>query len=189
MSHSALIVFRNSVAETDSEYRNGHGSAPVVWSALARKYERHIYPNDPLTHPPIRSPFDEWGDLWKAVKDKRVELRPWEWIALQWTYDNALVRGDKLCVVADALERFADAHALPGRVCHLEAMAARMRELAAEGVDAVGLYATSVGDNPWHEWSRPDDDGDAESQPYDLRTGTKHWFVDEPVATKEPADG
>lgn len=181
MSYSELIVFRNGLAEADSEYRNSHGTVTVVWDALLRKYEELIYPEQASG---IRG---GWEKLWSVHKETPLPLRQWEWIALQWSYDNALVRAPDLHAVADALDRFEDAHVITARrVCHLGAIATRMREL--EGVDAVGLYATSVGDNPWSVYEPPEneDEDDGEHRPYDLNRDTRHWFVD--VAAK-PAGG
>ena len=174
MSYSQLIVFRNGLAEGDAEFRNSHGVCPMVWTALCTKYRTLIYPDDPLTRATYRDIFTEWGDLWAAAKE-RLTLRAWEHLALQFTYDNALVKRRDFTALADALERFEDAHNLPGRVCHLTAIAARLRELMLEDdVDAVGLYGTSVGENPWWEHDPAPD----ESTPYDIRSGTKHWWIE-----------
>lgn len=184
MSYSALIVFRNGLAEADAEYRNSHGTVTVVWDALLKKYEELIYSEEEIK----QFRFEPWmragcnggyEKLWDVHKATPLPLRPWEWIALQWSYDNALVRAADLLVVGEALERFQDAHVVTSRrVCHLKAIGERMRELQrgrieGKDVDAVGLYATSVGDNPWMHYNEDD-----ELVPYDLNKDTKHWFVD-----------
>jgi hypothetical protein len=174
MSRSTLIVFRNGIAECDEEYRNGHGTAPMVWGALLDRYRHRIYPDDPVLHTPIRSPFDEWSALWTAAED--LPLRWWERPVLKWTYDRALVRGSDVLRLADCLDRFEDAHAKPDYVCHLGAIAKRLRAIAATmpKLDAVGLWASSVGDNPWIHYCEEADDTIA----YSLTDGDDHWWVE-----------
>lgn len=178
MSYSQLIVFRNNEAEGDEKYRNGHGTAAMIWEALHRKYYRLIHPNHPFMAPEVAGINGGWEALWKADQGG-LAMRPWERLALKFTYDDALVKGSDVAALADALDRFEDAHAVPGRVCHLSAIAKRLRELGP--VDAVGLYATSVGEYPWNvRWEPTDEDDDPDYRPYDLTRDTKHWFIEVP---------
>lgn len=175
MSYTALIPFRDGVAcapDDDDEFRNSWGGAAMIWSALCRKYKSIIYPNDTVLCPPFREGMSSWEDLWKAD----IEMRQWERIALQFTFDNALVRGKDAEGLAAALERFEDAHAIPGQVCHLAAMAKRIRSY--QGVDAIGLYASSVGDNQWIGWVNGDDEDDDGDYEHYALTGDRHWWVD-----------
>jgi hypothetical protein len=169
MSYMQLIAFRNGEAEPDEEYKNSWGGAAMIWNALVRKYQSNFL----LGRSPRKICFEEWQDLFDAVKAERLKLHPWEQCVLEWTYDNALVRREHLREIAVALEKFEDAHAIPNQICHLKAAALRMRKLAEdESVEAVGLYAMSVSENPWLE-----QDGE-EERPYSLKTGTRHWFVE-----------
>lgn len=197
MSYSQLIVFRNGKAERDEEYRNSHGTASMVWTALLDRYYECVYPNAPFSAPRIHGISGGWEALWKAVADRKVPLRRWEWLVLQFTYDNALARGADVLALADALERFEDAHGKPSFVCHLAAIAGRLRVVGP--CDAVGLYVTSVGDDPWlvSERRQPEEGEDPDEiepdyRPYDLARDTKHWWVSTaalPAAEEERRDG
>lgn len=169
MSYCNLVVFRNNKAENDDvEYRNAHGGASFIWNALCEKYN-------------IRDEFgyagiSAWGALWERAKT--LNLEDWERLVLLFTYDWALTQKDALCMTADSLDRFAQKYSNGKVVCHLPAIAKRMRELAAdETVQAVGLYAMSCGDNMWFVWNQDTE----ESEPYDLSTGEKHWYTTDDV--------
>jgi hypothetical protein len=176
------MVFRDGKAEPDEEYSNSYGTAAMVWTALLDKYYEVVYPNESFMAHRTAGINGGWEALWVAVAEHRVPLREWERIVLKWTYDNALMRGSELVALADALDRFEDAFKKPNHVCHLAAIAKRLREL--QDVDAVGLYATSVVENPWvaQETCEPDEDEDPDEvepdyRPYDLNRDEKHWFV------------
>lgn len=154
------------------ELRNSHGTAAMVWTALCRKYADKMY--DRLQKPPYELMM--WEDLWKATQDGRVELRWWEWNVLNWTYDRALIKGEDLETFVSSLRMFEEAHALPGYVCHLPATADYLVGLlTGERPRAIGLYATSVSDNPW--WVRSGNE-DEEGRSYNIDRDTKHWFVE-----------
>jgi hypothetical protein len=176
MSYSEIYVFGTDGDGTGSlELRNSSGGASIVWRYLVRKYKDLMY--DSHRGGP-RAPMFEHEmteDLWKATQDGRVELRWWEWNVLNWTYDNALIRGEDLEPFVASLRMFEEAHALPGYVCHLPAVASHLEELIkASRPRAIGLYATSVCECPW--WVGPDDDG--EGRAYNIDRDTKHWFID-----------
>jgi hypothetical protein len=175
MSYSALIAFgEDGLARVDSEYGNGWGSAPVVWNAIERKYHRLFWPDDSILNPPLRGMREELEGLCTWASDHHDKMRWWEWVALQWTYDNALTAGCNLLSVAEALDRFEDAHHAGEGVCHLGKMAARMRALHAANARAVGLWSTSVSNDPWTEREEEDES----PVPYNLLTGTRHWFIE-----------
>lgn len=169
MSYCALVPFRNHVPECDDvEFRNSHGGAAMIWCALCKRYNvRDEYGYQGL---------GAWPILWKKVANDEIKVEPWEQFALSFTYDYALTRREHLNDLADALDKFSEFHNVPKYVNHLPAIAARLRELAKdETVEAVGLYATSCGENMWFQWDAEAD----ESKPYDMTTGDKHWFTTE----------
>ncbi len=175
MSYSQLVVFRDGIAECDEEYRNSHGTVTVIWDALLQKYEHLVCPDKPFMSPPTCGILGGWEKLWSVHAEGKLPLRPWEEMALQWSYDNALVHACDAHHLARALERFEDAHVVTARrVCHLSAIAKRMRELSDdEAVTAFGIHATSVCENPWFDH----DSETGESAPYSTKSGTRHHFI------------
>jgi hypothetical protein len=175
MSYSEImIVNQEGDVEGALELRNSHGTAAMVWGALCRKYKDKIYDTFRGSNPPPPYEMMMWEDLWKATQDGRVELRWWEWNVLNWTYDNALIKGDDLETFVASLRMFEEAHALPGQVCHLLATADYLEGLLkSDRPRATGLYATSVSDNPW--WVRGENDDEGRS--YNVDRDAKHWFV------------
>jgi hypothetical protein len=186
MSHSEMMIVQaDGDMVADIELRNGHGSAPCVWDALFRKYEDLIYPDNFGFMTPRRSGISGgWEALWAWAKGNHGQMRPWEWIALQWTYDNAVVKREDFAATAEALRRFADALVLPNRVCHLPAIAARLDELRRDepGVRGVAHHHTSVSENPWITRT-PVPGDDYEYAPYNIDRGIRHWFIDCAPAT------
>lgn len=167
MSYCALVPFRNHTAQADDvEFRNAHGCCSLIWTSLCKRYgvqDGYGY-----------YALEAWPILWKRVADGQIALEHFEQLALSFTYDYALTRREHLGALADALVKFSDRHNDPKCVNHLPAIAARLRELAEdEEVECVGLYGMSVSENLWFRWDAEAD----ESKPYDLTTGTEHWFT------------
>lgn len=162
MSSTELIEFKDNVASESYEFRNSWGGAARIWHSLFESYieKKHEY--------------DNWmtaakdGRLWKVWRDDRVSDA--ERVVYWMCCDNALVKRENFAAMASALREFATKHPVDGNVCHLEAWAKVFDESDAE---AIGLYATSVGDNPWHGWNEET----YENEPYDIGKGDKHWFV------------
>lgn len=184
MSYSEMmVVLADGNVESLAEMSNGHGSAPCVWTALCRKYESMMYPNRGFLD---RAPMvmDQWEDLWKVVAGKMPGVKPlplhwWEWNVLQWTYDNAMVKRADFEVLARSFRMFQEALVLPIHVCHLGQIATEIDGILADTIDGAGPlalchYHTSVSGHPWSVYNAEED----ESTPYNINTGTKHWFVD-----------
>jgi hypothetical protein len=125
------------------EFRNGWGSAPVVWDYLSEKYipEKPVYSLD-------KAHMDK---VWKLASDDRLEGD--EKLVLLMTFDFSYVPRDKLTEAADACKQFAvrTSH-VPG-VNHWAAIGESLRKLADTKISrharGACLSCTSVND----EWS------------------------------------
>lgn len=171
MSYSELIVFRAGKAQFDTTYHDSHGTCPAVWSALVERYQNILYPDDRwVTLNYAHSPMNpaSWGDLSKMWR--KLPLKPWETVAFLWTCQYSITPRTDMPLLTESLRRFDDAHAKPGRSCHLPAIADRIDVLLQdETVQAVALYGTSYSGNPWIVVE------DNVARPYDLTVDREHW--------------
>ncbi len=162
MSSVSLVEFVDGVAANWHEFSNSWGGAARVWQTLFEKYI------------PKKSEWDGFltaaddGRLWKVCRDER--LSDAERIVYGFCCDDALVKRGDFRRMADALREFARQNPVSGVVCHMEGFAKVFDDASG---DAIGLYATSVGEDPWTTY----DDKKDEYAPYDIRTGSKHWFL------------
>lgn len=161
MSYCELIEFREGKPADSLECRNAWGGMAFIFSALF-----DVYCKDPNIQ------YDTWltkpDRVWKLANKPEipVHLRA----VLCSTFDYAVVyRADFKRYAAD-LRTFAAWAGTRNTVCHLLTWADFVEKSDAE---AIGHYATSVGDNLWHTH---DDETDS-TIPYDLTTGTKHFDV------------
>jgi hypothetical protein len=134
------------------ECGNSWGGCARIWDSLYDKYCK-----DPAKE------YDCWSfgsdKLWALARDDRLSLM--ERGVLMSTFDWALVMGEHAKQHAGFLRGFATLFPVPGKVDHLNAWADFMD--AHPKAHAFGIYATSVGDNLW--------------QDYSIKNGTKHWSV------------
>lgn len=162
MSSTALIEFSENLADSYYEFRNAWGGAARIWGSLFEAYIEKKYE------------YDSWlmaandGRLWEVVHDERLSRA--ERVVYLMTCDNALVKNENFKEMAKALREFAVKHPVDVAVCHLESWAKVFESSQAE---VIGLYATSVVENPWFGWNEEKD----EPEPYDISKGDKHWFV------------
>jgi len=161
MSSTQLVEFRDGIAYGCTEYRNSWGGAARIWDSIWDKYgtKKHEYDNW------LSAATD--GRLWRLWETEGFS--ECEKLAYLFTCDNALVAKEDFKKVAIALRDFARIYPTTG-CCHLNAFADYFD--ASEG-DAIGLYATTVTENPWFSWDEEKD----ESVPYELATGQRHWFI------------
>lgn len=163
MSSTKLVQFKNGIANDCMEYHNSWGGAARIWDSIWNKYGTK---NDE---------YDCWlnaasdGRLWKLWKTENFS-EPEQWVYF-FTCDNALVARKDFAKMANALREFVKQHPTVG-ICHLSDWADFIEQSTA---DAIGLYATSVLENPWFEY---DEDKD-ECQGYDIDKGDKHWWIGE----------
>jgi hypothetical protein len=173
MSYTQLYIIElDGNAIGGEEFRNSHGGASMIWTAICRRYSRTIWPDAPL----MQDQSCRWlsdDHIWE--KFNALPLRWWEYNALRFTYDHQIVKAFDLELMAESLERFEDAHGTPSCVCHLPAMAMEIRETIKDGYPlGVCLYATSCGDNLWSVY----DDGSDDCRPYNINIDTKHSFIE-----------
>lgn len=142
MSTSDLYRVYGTKATHIAEFRNGWGSAPVVWGYLCEKYL-----GGTRTSWGINTPLEK---LWALSADERVPrcLR----LTLGFTYDWAVCPPKKAGELADALEEAGKLCDRPGYVNHWQAIANELRNHKARARQVgIGISCTSVNDI-WIDW-------------------------------------
>ncbi len=148
MSRTALIKINDRRMCGEIEYINAWGGAARIWTALFNKYlkdpnrEYHSWITD---YPNNR--------LWELSENKSLTV--FERAVHIFTFDNAYVKKDNFNRFADDLRTFAETYPYPGKVDHLPSWADEIEKLDCE---AVGLYATSVSDNPFRKYDSDKDE-------------------------------
>lgn len=140
MSYATLILFKDGKPDGGVEYSNAWGGSARIWDALFK------------AHVPKKHEFDSWmtnnGDdsrLWSLAS--RADLPMFERAVHAFTFDHFYVRNEHFGRLAADLLAFAERHPADGRVDHLPAWAEWLKK--NNSVEAVGLYGTSVSENPW----------------------------------------
>ncbi len=153
-------------------FKNAWGGAMAVWDELAKQY---------ISGAGLMGLSPEaMRGVWALADDPR--LKWFERIVLLTTFDRCLVLGGDLAACAKAFElfdaRYGPARRARGVAFNIGDQATALAGAAAAGARAVGWNQTSVnGDCEWYgEW---DEESDKEV-PYDLNTGTAHWFIEFP---------
>lgn len=168
MSYSRYYLFGvdGSVLE-DRELRNGHGAGPVIWDHLSRS---------------------RWGGevSWYMGNDERfwdpTEYNTVNADLLRSTFDGALVPREGFVAFVAALRTM---EVDPSHVNHWPAICEWISAQADnERVLGLGIYHTSVGDDPWHPWV-PDEHDGGEYELIDPRHAPHRAFA----PTEAPAPG
>lgn len=146
--------------------RNSHGSAPVVWNLIAKKYlglDDYEY---------CRATDKLWPTYKRADMDRHHRT------VLLMTYDNAMVFRENYKQAASDIRSFlADFPAVPGYVNHWTSIADIFD--AAPDCPAIGFHMTSVGEDPFRgEWNDDTED-------YDSPDWSIYWNVYEIAAQFE----
>lgn len=187
MSHTTLYAAYEAGDLVEcAEYKNSYGSAWMVWAALIEKYEIWNVKDDGSRDAWIDRPrYGSYADgmpekLW-AYEDLNGALRPFEYNALVSTYDHAVVTSEDLISLAESLEAFEMAHAIPFRVCSLGAMARDIRNVHEEGARCVAWNQTSVGEF-WgtllaHEHASKAVRSEDSCPVYNVDTMNGHWVA------------
>ncbi len=174
MSYTQLIIFKGGKAYGGVEYRNAWGGASRIWDALFKAYV------------PKKHEYDSWisannGNdrrLWDLAK--RQDIPMFERAVHAFTFDHFYVRNENLVKFASDLRAFSEKHPTGSAVDHLPAWAKWIEENS--GVEAVGLYATSVGDNIWNRAKSCPHCGNStdETEPVPLTEGTEvyDWLAE-----------
>ncbi len=145
MSYTTIKAIDPGVKHWDlEELRNSHGSAPVIWNAMCKKYygtEDHAY----MFNGTLDRLWPRWKDLSIPEHQRAV---------LMITYDRAYVlKKDYARAVADIKKFFEDFPANPEYVNHWPRIATLFE--SNPDIPAIGLYCTSVSEDPfqgpWNE--------------------------------------
>lgn len=180
MSYSTLYVLdKDGLMQPDIELANAWGSGAFVWTVLCDKYRKQLSGDSFL--------FRDWGEL--IHRRDELPLTWYEYNVLEWSLDWSIVRVQDFRLFIESLEAFSAEHHGDGRrVNHMPAIARRLRELLEkqEGY-GVGIWNTSVSDDPWTVYEN-DEDG---YRRYDINKDEKHDFCelrrpDENQPTPEP---
>lgn len=146
MSTTDLYRVYRTTATPIAEFRNGWGSAPVIWGYLNQRY--------------LGGDRFNWGlgrdcePLWNLAKDERVPraIR----LVHAFTFDNALCPVDRTHELADACDDAGKLCDMPSHVNHWAAIAAALREHKPRSRQiGVALSCTSVSD-PWIDYHGSD---------------------------------
>lgn len=167
MSYTSLVIFRDGKPDSEIEFRNANRGAWLIWDSLYRRYVDDSESSYALK--------DDGAKLWPLADDPRLD--DFERRVHLFTCDMALVGAVDFERFSVDLHRFAERHDLM-ESSHLPEWAGAFWGAANKSdgsIDAIGLYPTSVTDNPW--WYYPDGDREKESEPYNLRFLTRHFYV------------
>lgn len=183
MSYTETRIFRKDGLFGGNEYKNSHGFAPYIWDKL---YKRYVFApklselgfGEPWQHI-NRAWITDSESVWALAKDRRLSFV--ERGVLETTFDHCLIDQRNLKRVAEFFDRFLEMHPHEDRlVCHLEGIAKEFLELSEDqSVVAVGLYVTSLSDDPWEDYYERSFDGmDEEDIRKMLTDDGNGWFLD-----------
>lgn len=143
-------------AEDLAELPNSWGSAPHVWHAIGKRY---IDPDFFM----MRA-----EKLWPLWKDQTIPVH--QRAVLMLTYDKAYVTAENYARMAADIRQFLqDFPVAEGHANHWPAIASALEE--ARGIPAIGLWCTSVAEDPFAaDWDEEKDEpGEFDwSKTYDL---------------------
>ena len=157
MSYTTIkAVWPGEKAEDLRELRNSHGSAPVVWNEIAKRYlglrdYEYSFRSD---------------EVWPLYK--RPDMPPHQRAVLMMTYDNALV------MKANYKQAAADIRAFLADFPQREGYANHWPEIADlfdsdPECPAIGFHMTSVCEDPFHgSWND-------EAEDYDQPDWSVYW--------------
>lgn len=169
MSYTNLVFFVDGKAVDGIERRNSWGGSAAIWIYLART---RLGLGDACYG------TEHWERVWPLAGDPAQPKS--ERIANAFACDNAIVKRRDFARLSAAFREVGRCirEVFPNAACHLPDWADEID--ADEKSDAVALYATSVGENPWLIEVPCETCGctcDGETRPYDLCRDTGHWDV------------
>lgn len=139
MSHSTILhIWPGKRIRYGQELRNSHGSAPVIWNALAQKY----CGARPFGY------FEVLDRLWPLYKDPSLPIA--HRAVLMMTFDTAYVlRKDYARAATDIRQFLQDFPQATGYVNHWPTIADLYE--SDPKIPAIGIYQTSVSENPFKD--------------------------------------
>lgn len=145
MSYATIYnVIPGQSAESLHEFRNGHGSAPVIWMALA--------PEVGLTTFGWISGLSKIEELWKML-----EVPAWKRAVLGMTFDGMYIEHKDFAQASKDIRQFCTTYPRdPKFVDHWPALADLLEAwVSDESIQAIGITHTSCGgsvfDGSWNE--------------------------------------
>ena len=175
MSYCEIIYFQDGKPVAGQEFKNAHGGAAFIWSALSKRYLGH-------DNWMMAGVLNEGRALWDLAK--RQDLSVFERAVHAATFDRAIVRREDFTQFAADLRKFVETYPPRDRVCHLLSWASAVESSEHE---AIGFYMMSVSDNLW--FGRDEDDKDSdESIPYNLNEQNEHFEVYDYLAKTEKSE-
>lgn len=172
MSYSTIkAVYPNEKIESIFELSNSHGTAPYVWAAMAKVY---LGIDKAYDHPKKgwMQLEDELWDLWK-----RSDIPEEHRLVFMLTFDRAYVARENYPRMVTAIRKFLKDFTSPiGHVNHWPTIADILegknnREIKIEDIPGIGLYCTSVSDDPFNgPWNEAKEE-------YDPPDWSKIWEI------------
>lgn len=170
MSYCELLGFTSDNQMISiQEYRNAHGWAGYIWTALFDKY---------LKNPDI--PYDNWmtrsQDLWTLIKDPRLSTA--EKITLWSTFDYSALKLQDIPTLIKAYNKFTTLFPnYQNFVCHIPSMIQNLQKTFddPDNISIIAWYGMSVSQNLWETTTY--DEKLEDFVPYDFSTETKHNFL------------
>lgn len=144
MGYCQLLTFRDGKLQDGIELRNPWRGVPYIWDSLFDRYLKS--PDIPYDSWLMRYQKDKGESLWNLAK--RSELPLFERATHAFTFDLAYVRREHFYSLARDLREFSKRYPVDYPT-HLPEWAKLLDGLEAE---AVGLYGTSVSENPWNKY-------------------------------------
>lgn len=129
------------------ELSNSHGWAPSIWDRAIK----HLYGYDGYL-------FHGEGEQYLNRSWREIDDHPeWVQIPLVLTFDTGVIPAQVYRQAADMLDEFDRRLPAPSnRVNHLSAVAELLRSVPE--VPLIGVYGTSVSENPFDPWDEEADD-------------------------------
>jgi len=161
MSYTTIMaLWPGEKVEHHLELNNSHGSAPVIWSRMCRKYlgaDEHRYMFD--------STLDKLWPLWKESTISKHQRA-----VLMMTYSRAYILKKDYSRAAQDIRKFLSDFLVPANNVNHWPRIAEFYESNPD-IPAIGLWVTSLSENPFQgEWNEEKGDYDQIdwTQAYDL---------------------
>lgn len=171
MSETTMYGYKDGKLELVDEFGNSWGAAAFVWNALSKEMfgESASWMMRP----------EGAKQIWNLVDDE--SRSDWLRATVAFTLDRFMVQRENFERLANHLDKFVEHYPPDGVVCHLPAIAKRLREMDH---DLACWWQTSVSDDPWYTWDKET----REHKPYDPDEGD-HTFIYEVInGTKKDPD-
>lgn len=141
MSYTKIILFKQGKMDRSIEFENSWGGAFRIWQSLFNTYVPKKSEHD--------SPLQDSQRVWDLVK--RTDIPKSDRAVLAFTFDLFYVRQNNFEQFELDLVAFVKRFPVEtGFQDHLPAWIKCFKEHAQ--VEAIGLYATSVGENLWRRY-------------------------------------